>query len=63
MSLPICRPNSTALVLGMLGKDADAVPVYRKTLELKPALYWGRDLNLGIILLRDKQPGGTRCPC
>ena len=45
-----------ALVLGMVGKDAEAVAVYRKALVLKPALYEA-DLNLGIILLRDKQPG------
>lgn len=45
-----------ALVLGMQGKDAEAIAVYRKTLKLKPALYEA-DLNLGIILLRDKQPG------
>ena len=44
-----------ALVLGMEGKDAEAVAVYRKTLELQPALFEA-DLNLGIILLRDKQP-------
>jgi tetratricopeptide (TPR) repeat protein len=45
-----------ALVLGMQGKDAEAVVFYRKVLELKPALYEA-DLNLGVILLRDKQPG------
>ena len=37
-----------ALVLGMEGKDTEAIAVYRKTLELKPALYEA-DLNLGII--------------
>jgi tetratricopeptide (TPR) repeat protein len=44
-----------ALVLGMEGKDAEAIAGYHKTLELKPALYEA-DLNLGILLLRDKQP-------
>ncbi len=44
-----------ALVLGMQGKDAEAIAAYRKTLELQPALF-AADLNLGIILLRDKQP-------
>jgi Tfp pilus assembly protein PilF len=44
-----------ALILGMEGKDAEAVGAYRKTLELKPGLFEA-DLNLGIILLRDKQP-------
>lgn len=43
------------LVLGMEGKDADAIAAYRKALTLKPALFEA-DLNLGIILLRDKQP-------
>jgi superkiller protein 3 len=44
-----------ALVLGMEGKDAEAVASYRKTLELSPKLFEA-DLNLGIILLRGKQP-------
>jgi tetratricopeptide (TPR) repeat protein len=44
-----------ALVLGMEGKDTEAIAVYRTTLELKPALYEA-DLNLGILLLRGKQP-------
>jgi len=46
---------SLALVLGMEGKDPEAIAVYRRTLELKPGLYEA-DLNLGILLLRDKQP-------
>ncbi len=44
-----------ALVLGMEGKDADAIAGYRQALTLKAALFEA-DLNLGIILLRDKQP-------
>jgi tetratricopeptide (TPR) repeat protein len=43
-----------ALVLGMEGKDSEAIAGYRKTLELSPALYEA-DLNLGILLLRNKQ--------
>ncbi len=44
-----------ALVLGMEGKDTEAIATYRKTLELNPKLYEA-DLNLGILLLRNKQP-------
>src|SRR5580704_7858373 len=43
-----------ALVLGMEGKDSESIAGYRKTLELKPGLYEA-DLNLGILLLRNKQ--------
>src|SRR5271167_4452895 len=42
-----------ALALSMQNKDAEAVPEFRKTLEQKPGLYEA-DLNLGMILLRDK---------
>ena len=38
----------------MLGNDKLAIDEYKKTLELKPGLYQA-ELNLGIILLRDKQ--------
>jgi len=38
----------------MLGKDAEAIPSYRKVLELKPGLYEA-ELNLGILLLKNKQ--------
>src|SRR5215470_13858131 len=44
-----------ALAYSLLGKDADAIPEYKKTLELKPDLYQA-ELNLGICLLRAKQP-------
>ena len=43
-----------ALAYSLLGKDADAVPEYQKTLELKPGLYQA-ELNLGILLVRMKQ--------
>jgi tetratricopeptide (TPR) repeat protein len=38
-----------------MGKNAEAIPEYKKTLELKPDLYQA-ELNLGISLLREKQP-------
>src|SRR5579863_6297199 len=44
-----------ALAQSLLGKDADAIPEYQKTLELKPGLYQA-ELNLGILLLRLKRP-------
>lgn len=43
------------LALSMEHKDEDAIAEYRRTLELQPGLYQA-DLNLGILLLRDKQP-------
>jgi Flp pilus assembly protein TadD len=43
-----------ALAYSLMGKNAQAVPEYRKTLELKPGLYQA-ELNLGISLLREKQ--------
>ncbi|HXI43640.1 MAG TPA: tetratricopeptide repeat protein [Bryobacteraceae bacterium] len=43
-----------ALAFSLLGKDAEAVPEYLKTLELKPGLYQA-ELNLGILLLREKR--------
>jgi tetratricopeptide (TPR) repeat protein len=44
-----------ALTYSLMGKNADAIPEYKKTLELKPDLYEA-ELNLGISLLREKQP-------
>ena len=44
-----------AFALSMLHRDADAVAEYRKTLDLKPGLM-PAELNLGILLLRQKQP-------
>jgi tetratricopeptide (TPR) repeat protein len=43
-----------ALAYSLQSKDAEAVPAYKKTLELKPDLYQA-NLNLGITLLRMKQ--------
>jgi tetratricopeptide (TPR) repeat protein len=43
-----------ALAESLLGKDADAIPEYQKTLQLKPGLYQA-ELNLGILLLRAKR--------
>src|SRR5689334_17629082 len=44
-----------ALAYSLLGKDAEGVAEYRKTLELKPGLYEA-ELNAGILLLRQKNP-------
>ncbi|MDP8982289.1 MAG: tetratricopeptide repeat protein, partial [Acidobacteriota bacterium] len=43
-----------ALAYSLLGRDAEAIPEYKKTLELKPGLYQA-ELNLGISLVRTKQ--------
>ena len=43
-----------ALAYSLLGKDAEAIPEYKKALEIKPGLYQA-ELNLGILLLREKQ--------
>jgi tetratricopeptide (TPR) repeat protein len=45
-----------ALARTFLNQDAAAIAAYRRTLELKPGLYEA-SLNLGMVLLRDKQPG------
>jgi len=42
-----------ALAYSLLGKDAEAVAEYKKTLELKPGLYQA-DLNIGISLIRER---------
>lgn len=44
-----------ALAYSLSGKNDDSIPEYEKTLELKPDLYQA-ELNLGITLLRVKQP-------
>ena len=44
-----------ALAYSLASKDSEAVPEYKKVLELKPGLYEA-DLNLGISLLRMKDP-------
>ena len=43
-----------ALSYSLLKNDSDAALEYRKTLELKPGLFEA-DLNLGIVLVRNKQ--------
>ena len=45
-----------ALAETQLHEDQQAIADYRKTLALKPNLYEA-ELNLGILLLRNKQPG------
>ncbi len=42
------------LAYSLLGKDAEAIPEYQKTLALKPGLYQA-ELNLGILLMREKR--------
>jgi len=44
-----------ALQLSIDGKDAEAIPEYRKVLELMPDLYEAH-INLGQVLLRSKNP-------
>ena len=39
-----------ALSYSLLGKAAEAIPVYKKVLDLKPGLYEA-ELNLGILLV------------
>ena len=43
-----------ALAYSLENRDSQAIPEYQKTLELKPGLYQAQ-LNLGILLLRQKQ--------
>jgi tetratricopeptide (TPR) repeat protein len=43
-----------ALAYSLLGKDAEAIPEYQKTLDLKPGLYQA-ELNIGMLLLRDQR--------
>jgi len=43
-----------ALAYSLMGKHAEAIPEYKKTLELKPGLFEA-ELNVGISLLREKQ--------
>ena len=44
-----------ALAYSLMGRFAEAIPEYKKTLELKPDLYQAQ-LNLGISLIREKHP-------
>lgn len=43
-----------ALAYSLLGKVAEAIPEYQKSLDLKPGLYQA-ELNLGILLVREKR--------
>jgi len=43
-----------ALAYSLMGKHAEAIPEYKKTLDLQPGLYQA-ELNVGISLLREKQ--------
>ena len=44
-----------ALTYSLLGRDRDAIPEYKTTLELQPDLY-AAELNLGLSLARTNQP-------
>lgn len=48
-----------ALAYSLLQQDARGIAEYRKTLELQPGLYEAQ-LNLGILLLRQKNPVEAR---
>ncbi len=50
-----------ALAYSLMGKNAEAIPEYKKTLELKPDLYEA-ELNLGISLLREAAGRPKRVP-
>src|SRR5450631_477266 len=44
-----------ALAYSLLGRDSDAIPQYKATLELHPGMYEA-ELNLGLSLLRTNHP-------
>ena len=44
-----------ALAYSMLGRDSDAIPQYKTTLELHPGMYEA-ELNLGLSLMRANHP-------
>jgi len=50
-----------ALAYSLQGKDAEAIPEYKKALEMKPDLYQAQ-LNIGISLLREKRGGEADRP-
>ncbi|MGD1097510.1 MAG: tetratricopeptide repeat protein [Bryobacteraceae bacterium] len=50
-----------ALAYSLVGKNAEAIPQYKATLELKPGLYEA-EINLGICLLRVKDPAAALTP-
>src|SRR5690349_23705491 len=43
-----------ALSYSLLGRAADAIPIYKKVLTLKPGLYEA-ELSVGILLVGQKQ--------
>ena len=47
-----------ALTYSLLGRDADAIPQYKTTLELQPGLYEA-ELNLGLSLARTNNPAAA----
>jgi len=47
-----------ALTYSLLGRDRDAIPQYRTTLDLHPGLYEA-ELNLGLSLMRTNDPAGA----
>jgi len=47
-----------ALTYSLLGRDADAIPHYKNTLELQPGLYEA-ELNLGMSLARTDNPAAA----
>jgi tetratricopeptide (TPR) repeat protein len=47
-----------ALAFSLMNQDAEAIPEYKKVLELKPGLYEA-ELNVGISLLRSKDAAGA----
>jgi len=47
-----------ALAYGFLGRDADGIAEYRRTLDLMPGLYQA-ELNCGMLLLRGKDAGAA----
>ncbi len=54
-SAEVERHFDLALQMSIDGKDAEAIPEYRKVLELMPDLYEAH-INLGQVLLRSKNP-------
>src|SRR6202162_639810 len=44
-----------ALAYSLLGRDGDAIPQYKATLELHPRMYEA-ELNLGLSLMRNNPP-------
>ena len=50
-----------ALSYSFLHRDTEGMAEYRKTLEIKPGLYQA-ELNLGILLLRQKEPADAVAP-